>query len=154
MEEGESPTEAGARELLEETGYGDATRLTLIAGLSPNTSTHANRVHTVLTEGVLLIGVQANDGVEVLDVERVPYWQALDLALSGAIMQTSHIAPKPAKPEPKRLRYYTGGRSRLARGRCRRGLLNATMSGSQGFFLVTTGSSSPARFLGSATPGA
>ena len=52
MEEGESPTEAGARELLEETGYGDATRLTLIASLSPNTSTHANRVHTVLTEGV------------------------------------------------------------------------------------------------------
>ncbi len=35
MEEGESPTEAGARELLEETGYGDATRLTLIASLSP-----------------------------------------------------------------------------------------------------------------------
>ena len=92
MEEGESPTEAGARELLEETGYGDATRLTLIASLSPNTSTHANRVHTVLTEGVSLIGVQADDGVEVLDVERVLYWQALDLALSGAIMQTSHIA--------------------------------------------------------------
>ena len=35
MEEGESPTEAGVRELLEETGYGDATRLTLIASLSP-----------------------------------------------------------------------------------------------------------------------
>ena len=40
MEEGESPTEAGARELLEETSYGDTTRLTLIASLSPNTSTH------------------------------------------------------------------------------------------------------------------
>ena len=39
-----------------------------------------------------LIGVQADDGVEVLDVERVPYRQALDLALSGAIVQTSHIA--------------------------------------------------------------
>jgi 8-oxo-dGTP pyrophosphatase MutT (NUDIX family) len=92
VEEGESPTEAGARELLEETGYGDATRLTLIASLSPNTSTHADRIHTVLAEGVSLIGVQADDGVEVLDVERVPYRQALDLALSGAIMQTSHIA--------------------------------------------------------------
>jgi len=39
-----------------------------------------------------LIGVQADDGVEVLDVERAPYRQALDLALSGAIMQASHIA--------------------------------------------------------------
>jgi hypothetical protein len=38
MEEGESPIEAGARELLEETGYGDPTRLSLIASLSPNTS--------------------------------------------------------------------------------------------------------------------
>jgi 8-oxo-dGTP pyrophosphatase MutT (NUDIX family) len=53
MEEGESPVEAGARELLEETGYGDPTRLMLIASLSPNTSTHANRVHTVLAEGGL-----------------------------------------------------------------------------------------------------
>jgi len=43
---------------------------------------------------VSLIGVQADDGVEVLDVERVPYRQALDLALSGAIMQTSHIASR------------------------------------------------------------
>ena len=92
MEEGESPVEAGARELLEETGYGDPTRLTLIASLSPNTSTHANRVHTVLAEGVSLIGVQDDDGVEVLDVERVPYRQALDLVMSGAIMQSAHIA--------------------------------------------------------------
>ena len=92
MEVGESPIEAGARELLEETGYGDPKRLTLIASLSPNTSTHANRVHTVLAEGVSLIGVQEDDGVEVLDVECVPYRQALDLAMSGAIMQAAHIA--------------------------------------------------------------
>jgi 8-oxo-dGTP pyrophosphatase MutT (NUDIX family) len=92
IEEGESPAEAGARELLEETGYGDPTRLTLIASLSPNTSTHANLVHTVLAEGVSLIGVPEDDGVEVLDVERVPYRQALDLAMSGAIMQAAHIA--------------------------------------------------------------
>jgi 8-oxo-dGTP pyrophosphatase MutT (NUDIX family) len=92
MEEGESPVEAGARELLEETGYGDPARLTLVASLSPNTSTHANRVHTVLAEGVSLIGVPEDDGVEVLDVERVPYREALDLAMSGAIMQTAHIA--------------------------------------------------------------
>ena len=92
MEEGESPVEAGARELLEETGYGDATRLTLIASLSPNSSTHDNLVLTVLAEGVSLFGVPEDDGVEVLDVERVPYRKALDLAMSGAIMQAAHIA--------------------------------------------------------------
>jgi hypothetical protein len=41
---------------------------------------------------VSLIGVPEDDGVEVLDVERVPYRKALDLAMSGAIMQAAHIA--------------------------------------------------------------
>src|SRR5271166_3979986 len=60
--------------------------------------------------------------------------------------------PKPAEPEPKRLRYHIGGRGELARGQCRRGLLNATTRGLQEFFLVTTGLSSPVRFPVSATP--
>jgi 8-oxo-dGTP pyrophosphatase MutT (NUDIX family) len=92
IEEGETPLQAGVRELLEETGFGSPSRLTLVASLSPNTSTHANRVHTVVAEGVSLIGLPEDDGVEVLDVERVPYRRALDLATSGAIMQTAHIA--------------------------------------------------------------
>ena len=89
---GETPIEAAARELIEETGYGDATRLTLVASLSPNTATNDNLIHTVLVEGVSRVAEPHNDGVEVLEVERVPYRQALDLALNGAIMQSSHIA--------------------------------------------------------------
>jgi 8-oxo-dGDP phosphatase len=92
IEPGETPVEGGARELLEETGYGGASRLTLVASLSPNTATNSNLTHTVLAEGVSLIGVPADDGVEVLDVERVPYRKALDLATSGAIMQAAHVA--------------------------------------------------------------
>jgi hypothetical protein len=39
-----------------------------------------------------LITTPADDGVEVLDVERVPYRKALELAMSGAIMQAAHVA--------------------------------------------------------------
>ncbi len=88
----ETPVEAAARELMEETGYGDATRLTLVASLSPNTATSNNRIHTVLVEGVSWVAQPHNDGVEVLEVERVPYRQALDLAMNGAMMQSSHVA--------------------------------------------------------------
>ncbi len=88
----ETPVEAAARELMEETGYGEATRLTLVASLSPNTATNNNRIHTVLVQGVSRVAQPHNDGVEVLEVERMPYRQALDLAMNGAIMQSSHVA--------------------------------------------------------------
>lgn len=88
----ETPVEAAARELMEETGYGDASRLTLVATLSPNVATNANLIHTVLVEGVSKVGEAQNDGVEVLEVERVPYRKALDLAMSGAIMQATNVA--------------------------------------------------------------
>ncbi len=91
IEEGETPIEGGARELMEETGFGNASRLTLINSLSPNTAMNANLVHTVLAEGVSAAGAVQDDGVEVLEVERVPYREALKRALSGAIMQSSHV---------------------------------------------------------------
>jgi len=51
-----------------------------------------NLTHTVLAEGVSLITTPADDGVEVLDGERVPYRKVLELAMSGAIMQAAHVA--------------------------------------------------------------
>ena len=88
----ETPTEAAARELMEETGYGNASHLTLVASLSPNAATNANLIHTVLVEGVSKVAELNDDGVEVLEVERVPYRKALELAMSGAIMQSTNIA--------------------------------------------------------------
>ena len=92
MDDKETPVEAAVRELIEETGFGDAIRVTLVASLSPNTATNANLIHTVLVEGVSKVGQPHNDGVEVLEAERVPYQQALDLAMNGAIMQSTHVA--------------------------------------------------------------
>ena len=92
MEAGETPLETAARELLEETGYGNASRLTLVASLSPNTAANTNLTHTVLAEGVSLIAQAHDDGVEVLEVERVSLREGLNLAVSGAIMQAAHVA--------------------------------------------------------------
>jgi 8-oxo-dGDP phosphatase len=91
IDEGETPVEAAARELMEETGYGNASRLTLINSLSPNTAMNNNRVHTILAEGVSPAGAMHDDGVEVIEVERVPYREALRRALGGEIMQSSHV---------------------------------------------------------------
>ena len=82
---------AAARELLEETGFGNAERMTLVASHSPNTASHANSAHTVLAENVTAIQPPQYDEIEVLEVERVPYREALRLALSGAIPQSMHI---------------------------------------------------------------
>lgn len=92
MDPGETdPLAAAARELLEETGYGNAERATLVASLSPNTPTHTNRVHFVLLEGVSYIQPVQDHPVEVIEVVRKPWREALQLALSGAIDQAHHI---------------------------------------------------------------
>jgi 8-oxo-dGDP phosphatase len=88
----ENPITAGARELLEETGYGKAERMTLIASLSPNTASHSNLSHTVLAENVVEIQPPQYDDIEVLEVERVPYREALQLAFNGAMMQALHVS--------------------------------------------------------------
>lgn len=88
----ENPITAGMRELLEETGYGNAERMELIASLSPNTATHTNRSHTVLAENVVELQPAQYDDIEVLEVERVPYREALQLAFNGAIMQGLHVS--------------------------------------------------------------
>ncbi len=92
VDPGESVLEAARRELLEETGYGDARSMTLVASISPNTATHSNLDHTVVAEQVLAIGKPVLDATEVLELQRVPYREALNLALQGAIMQATHVA--------------------------------------------------------------
>ena len=90
-EPGKSPIDAARRELLEETGYGNAKSMTLVASLSPNAATHSNFDHTVLAEQVSAIGKPVYDATEILELERVPYREALNLALGGAIMQATQV---------------------------------------------------------------
>lgn len=93
MDAGEADAIAAAtRELLEETGYGNAERMTLIASLSPNTASHTNRVHFVLAEGVSYVLPVQDHPVEVIEVVHVPWREALRLAFSGAMAQSMHVA--------------------------------------------------------------
>ena len=85
IEPGEAMLDAAARELLEETGYGNAQRLTLVSSLSANSASQTNFCHTVLAENVSAVCAPHEDPYEVIEVVRVPYREALDLALSGAM---------------------------------------------------------------------
>jgi 8-oxo-dGDP phosphatase len=85
IEAGEPILEAAARELLEETGYGNAAQLTLVASLSANAASNTNLCHTVLAENVSQISTLRHDPTEVIEVERMPYREALELAIGGAL---------------------------------------------------------------------
>ena len=83
------PVAAGMRELAEETGYaGDDRRL--IASLSPNPATHANRLHVVLAQNVEPRRETSLDETEDVFCERVPCAEAVRLALEGGIMHAAH----------------------------------------------------------------
>jgi 8-oxo-dGDP phosphatase len=92
IEPGEPMLDAAARELLEETGYGNAGALTHISSFSPNAASHTNLCHIVLAENVSPVCVPQDDPYEALEIERVPWRAALDLALSGAMVQGITVA--------------------------------------------------------------
>jgi len=71
VDPGESPAEAAARELLEETGYGGG-ELVPIGSLNPNPALFSNRVHTFWARDVRPLAPIANHGDEETIVELVP----------------------------------------------------------------------------------
>lgn len=85
------PLAAGARELAEETGY-HATDWRVVTSLSPNPANQANLCHIVLATGVRLETAPADDPLERVRVVRLPVSEAVDLALSGGMVQQLHVA--------------------------------------------------------------
>jgi len=84
VDPGETPAEAAARELLEETGY-RARRLERIGAVNPNPALFGNRVHTFLARDVERVAEVANDGTEETSVEIVPRADLPRLIREGAI---------------------------------------------------------------------
>ncbi|WP_159728927.1 NUDIX hydrolase [Methylosinus sp. Ce-a6] len=84
------PIAAGARELLEETGHA-APSLRHLARLSPNPATHANWIHVLYGEGAKEIAPLNLDSGEDICVERIPWREALALALGGGVLNVQHV---------------------------------------------------------------
>ncbi len=84
VDEGESPAEAAARELLEETGY-VASRLERIGAVNPNPALFDNHCHTYIAHDVRQVAPIRNEGAEETHVEYVP------LAEVGARMRAGDI---------------------------------------------------------------
>ncbi len=71
IDPGESPAEAAARELAEETGYGGG-ELVPLGVVNPNPAIFRNAVHTFWARDVACVGETAFDGTEETVVELVP----------------------------------------------------------------------------------
>lgn len=91
MDEGESdPLVTGARELLEETGHAAAS-IRHLTRLSPNPASHANRLHVLFAEGARQVAPLTLDSTEDIAVERIPWREALELALGGGMIHAQHV---------------------------------------------------------------
>ena len=92
VEPGEASLDAAMRrELAEETGYGGGT-LTYLAGLSPNSASHTNRVHSFLAVDVERVGELRPDDTEFLEVVLMPVDDVIREAISGGLDQAMHVA--------------------------------------------------------------
>ena len=72
IDPGETPQQAAARELLEETGY-TADSLIQIGCVSPNPAFMTNYTYTFLAKGLSRVSEQNLDEHEILDVYKMPY---------------------------------------------------------------------------------
>jgi 8-oxo-dGTP pyrophosphatase MutT (NUDIX family) len=84
VDPGERPSEAAARELLEETGY-RAGALAPIGRANPNPALFGNRVHSFLARDARRVGAIRNEGTEETAVELVPVATLRQRLREGAI---------------------------------------------------------------------
>jgi 8-oxo-dGTP pyrophosphatase MutT (NUDIX family) len=113
MEPGEAPAAAGARELLEETGYaGDPAAA--LARIQPNPAFQTNTCHTVLIQNARLAQAPSPDAMEDLAVKLVPEEEFADMVADGRIANAlvavadlwrrlwreGKLRPEPPTPRP------------------------------------------------------
>jgi len=91
VDPGETPLEAGPRELLEETGYAGA-GARLIGTVSPNPAILDNRCHTVLVEQVEQVADQALESNEEIAVRLMPLAEISRLVRAGTIHHALVVA--------------------------------------------------------------
>lgn len=92
IDNGETPEQAAARELLEETGC-KAEKLTKLGSCNPNPALFSNHIHVFLAEQLIQTGEQHLDHDEFINLLKLPEDQLLDYILrpefSHALMGTA-----------------------------------------------------------------
>ncbi|PZR15225.1 MAG: NUDIX hydrolase [Azospirillum brasilense] len=92
MDLGETdPLPAGARELLEETGYASSS-LRLVSSLSPNPASHRNRNHHLLALDARKVAEPRLEPGEDITVELHPWREVLARLDDGIIQQSMHVS--------------------------------------------------------------
>ncbi len=84
VDPGESPADAAARELLEETGY-RAGRLTSLGSISPNPALFTNRCHMQVAEHCEVVAEIQNGPTEETVVELLPLAKLQETVRNGGI---------------------------------------------------------------------
>jgi 8-oxo-dGTP pyrophosphatase MutT (NUDIX family) len=84
VDPGETPAEAAARELFEETGY-RAARVVPLGGVNPNPALFGNRLHVFLAQGARCEGELVPEGTEETAVELVEASRLRRLVLDGVV---------------------------------------------------------------------
>lgn len=84
METGQTPLEAGQRELLEETGF-KAEQWEYLGFVHPNPAFLNNRTHSFLARGVKKVAEIRPEESEEFEVLKVPYGEIKDLIEKGTI---------------------------------------------------------------------
>jgi len=91
VDSGDTPEEAAARELLEETGY-QAERWTRIGGVNPNPAIFGNRCYTFLAQDIQKVSDPVPDQTEDIEVELIPLADIPEFIRAGKIDHAIVIA--------------------------------------------------------------
>jgi 8-oxo-dGTP pyrophosphatase MutT (NUDIX family) len=91
VERGETPNQAAARELLEETGCKSQT-LQPLPVLSPNPARYSNRIHAFVASNTRQVQPQRLDETEEMEFEFCTIPEVLALIDAGSFLQALHIA--------------------------------------------------------------
>jgi len=91
VDPGETPAQAAARELLEETGYA-ADEVVSLGGVNPNPALFSNRLHGFLARGARKVREVRNESTEETHVELVPLARMREEVRAGLVEHALVIA--------------------------------------------------------------